>query len=56
MVQADMAVRIDVNDREDMIALGDKLSCQRAGTVRQIQQDPLVVPLFPQALQRQREL
>lgn len=45
LVQADMAVRIDVNDREDMIALGDKLSCQRAGTVRQIQQDPLVVPL-----------
>lgn len=40
LVQADMAVRIDVNDREDMIALGDKLSCQRAGTVRQIQQDP----------------
>lgn len=56
LVQADMAVRIDVNDREDMIALGDKLSGQRAGTVRQIQQDPLVVPLFPQALQRQREL
>jgi hypothetical protein len=42
-MQADMAVRIDVHDGQYMIALGDKLSRQRR-TVRQIQQNPLVVP------------
>lgn len=56
LMQADMAVRIDVDDGKYMIALGDKLSSERAGAVRQIQQDPLVVPLFFQGLQRQREL
>ena len=40
LMQADMAVRIDVDDGKYMIALGDKLSGQRAGAVRQIQQDP----------------
>ena len=55
-MQTDMAIRINVDDREYLIALRDKLSGQRAGAVRQIQQDPLVVPLFFQALQRKREL
>lgn len=45
LMQADMAVRIDVDDGKYMIALGDKLSGQRAGAVWQIQQDPLVVSL-----------
>ena len=56
LVQTDMAIRIHIHDRENMVALRKKLASERGGTVRQIQQDPLVVPLFPQALQRQREL
>lgn len=55
-MQADVAIRIDIDDGEDVIALCDKLSGQRAGAVRQIQQDPPVMPLFFQTLQRQREL
>ena len=39
-----------------MIALSDELAGQRPGAVRQIQQDPLVVPLLFKALQRKREL
>jgi hypothetical protein len=55
LMQADMAVRIDVHDGQDMIALGDKLSRQR----RHRAADPAGSTgsaLFLQALQRQREL
>jgi hypothetical protein len=55
LMQADMAVCIDVHDGEDMIALRDKLSV----SVRRRAADPAGSTgsaLFFQALQRQREL
>ena len=48
LVQTNMAIRIHIHDRENMVALCDKLACQRSGAVRQIQQYPLILPFFLQ--------
>ena len=51
LMQTDMTIRIYVRDGEHMVALRQQLAGQRRGTVRQVQQDPLVVPALFQALQ-----
>ena len=56
LMQADMAVCIHIHNRQNVVAVADELARQRRITVRQIQQNPVVMALFLQALQRVSEL
>ncbi|VFS42226.1 Uncharacterised protein [Enterobacter cancerogenus] len=56
LMQADMAIRINVNNGEHVIALGNELARQRIATVRQIEHYPAIMALLFQTLQSVAEL